>query len=456
MANTVFISYAGNDPQWPAETVHALGLELEKLGATVLLDQFFRERQDSPGKLPPVKWRDWMKAGIKKADRVICLASARYAQAVERDLNEDWGYGVAYESLKFIGTLYEDKGHNLKGIVTVRPDGSPTEQIPEDLRQTCPEYQWPKERIGLLEHAIGRRLNESGNGAAEPPPADANKQRIDDGLAAQAELALERLQAQPDFFKAIVAAVDRKVLAAAPREASGDPKPFIEWLSNTSRTHAQKVMWAVRKVLNKQPGYCADGDVQKAVIAVYMLCTLRWVERTALGDGTRVVTVPQFTSHLLAVLSVAFFGGRIEYARKDDDLQPLGVYRARPTKGESASTELLRAIYCELFAHDKDTLKIAQCDDDESVKKMEQGVRFQLNEIREVQDLGVTLIIDRSDAVLWAEWADKFEVIPFVVDKKITEAVFLIDHHELEHEIKALLRLLQHPGAARTAPESSS
>ena len=456
MANTVFISYAGSDPQWPAATVHALGLELEKLGATVLLDQFHLKRQAEPGKLSIVEWRDWMKDGLGKADRVICLISTQYAEAVTRDLKESWGYGVAYESLKLIGRLYEDKGHNGRWILTLRPDGMPLKEIPEDLRQTCPEYQWPRERIDVLEHAIGRRMNQSGNGAAELPAGDANTERIDDGLAAQAQLALTRLRGQPDFFKALVRNMSAEALAAAPRETRAAPESFVAWLAEASRDAAQEVMWAVRNALEDRPAFRTDRDMQKAAIAVYMLCALRWVDCTALPDGSRVVPVPTLGRNVLAVLSAALFGGHIEYALQTGTPQPLHLYDVRAPAGEAASANLLRAIYCALFADEPGALETARRDDEDPrvIDEMAQRLKSRLNDIRRRRKLNLTLVIDRAGPFLQAAWAPQLDVTPLVVDTQVAQTIFLLDPHQLDQEILEMLRLLQHPGTASASAES--
>ena len=59
-----------------------------------------------------------MKAALNQADRVLCLVSARYSQAVDRNLDDAWGLGVAYESLRLTSKLYSRKGHNDKWILT--------------------------------------------------------------------------------------------------------------------------------------------------------------------------------------------------------------------------------------------------------------------------------------------------------------------------------------------------
>lgn len=454
MAITVFISYAGRDPQWPSESVRALGLELEQLGATVLLDQFHLERQAEPGKLSAAEWRDWMSAALQQADRVICLVSARYAQAVGRDLEEAWGYGVAYESLKLLGRLYRKKGHNNKWILALRPDGASLDHIPEDLQDSCPEYQWPSERVAVLEHATKRHRREFDNNAEDPPAGDSNALPIEAGLVAQARLALVKLRDHPDFFGAIIRNKEGEVLDVAPPTARAEPGPFIQWLSEASLDDAQAVMWAVRTALEENPAFRSDCRVQEAAVAVYMLSALRWVQSTTMADdGSRVVAVPTLGRNVLAVLSAAFFGGRIQYAFQAGTPQPLHVYDVRAPIGEAAPVNLLRAIYGALFAEEYGALEIARRDDDDPnvIGEMVQRLQSRLNEIRRRRRLSFTLIIDRADAFQEAPWANKLDVTPFVVDEQLAQAVFLLKPHQLDQEINELMRQI-HPRAAE-APQ---
>ena len=459
---TVFISYAWSDPQWPSDLVREMGLELEKLGATVLLDQFRLERQAEPGKLSPAEGREWMSAALEQADRVLCLVSARYTQAVVRNLEDAWGFGVAYETLRLTGKLYRRKGRNGKWILTVRQDGAPFEHVPEDLRESCAEYQWPSEQRAVLEHAVGHRLHDVGSPPAQPPAADinanANAVSIETGLVAQAKIALLRLQAHPDLFSAIMRNKDGEHLDVAPPQARLAPGPFIQWLAGAGMEEAQAVMWAVRTALDDHPGLCSDSRVQDAAVSVYMLCALRWVERTPMADGSRVVTVPALGRNVMAVLSAAFFGGRIQYALQAGISQPLHVYDVRAPVGQAASANLLRAIYCALFADEYGALDVARRDDDDPkfIDEMVQRLQARLNEIRLRKKLGFTLIIDRADVFQQAPWADKLDVTPFTIDAQLSQAVFLLKPHQLDEEINHLLRQIQPLGAGSPPPPSSS
>lgn len=469
MAPTVFISYAGKDPHWPRETVRTLAIELERLGARVLLDQFHLERQAEPGNLPIAEWRDWMRAAVRDADRVICLVSARYAQAAERNIAEDWGYGVAYESQKLMSRLYQDKGLNFKRLLTLRPDGAPQAHVPEDWLDTCSHYQWPSELRTLLEHALIRRLTEAelngqagsqpvssgtpAEAAATPGARDAGLQA---GLSAQQSRARNLLGQQKGFFSALIRNKRGELLSVAPPDARAAPEPFVDWLAMASIDHAQEVMWAVRTALEDHAELRNDSQVQEAAVAVYMLCALRWVNGRPTLDGASAVTLPTLGRNVLAVLSAAFFDGCIEFIYEAGSATAQHVYNVSAPLGEAASINLLRAIYCELFRHDIKAIEIARCDNDDpkAIDEMLQRLESQLNEIRR-RKLGITLVIDRAEPYQSAAWAGNLKLTPFVLDDKLGKTMFLLQPHKLDQEIQHLLHLIQLASSPAPAPQAS-
>lgn len=472
MGSKVFISYAGRDPQWPAEVVRAMALTLEEFGATVLLDQLHLERQPIPGKLSTSEWRDWMTQALQTADRVVCLASERYEQATRRSLDEDWGYGVAFESLNLIAALYQQKGHNDKRILTVRPDGAPKHCVPLHMRDAVPDYQWPSERHQMLEHAVIRRLPAVEGARLEVSRGqDGEQNRVqeavapsfaaasaDAGLIAQARHAQLKLEAHRGLFDAVIVNPDGDLRQIAPAAAVAAPGPFVTWLAQASRDHAQQVMWAVRSALDHEPALCSHGAAQEAAVAVYMLCALRWVAGKPADDSATVVSVPTLGCNVLAVLSAAFFGGQIQYALKSGPAQPLHVYDVRAPAGESAGTNLLRAIYCALFADEAGALEVARRDDEDPkvVDEMLQRLRVRLNDIRSRRKLAFTLVIDRAQPFEEAAWKDRLGVKPFVLDRTLAKAMFLVDPHELDQEIQELLRQLRPLAAPALSSESAT
>ncbi len=269
-----------------------------------------------------------------------------------------------------------------------------------------------------------------------------------ESLAAQAKLALARLQGQPDFFKAIVHNIDDKVLAAVPREARAEPEPFVAWLAQAALNPAREVMWAVRDTLEDHAAFRTDGDVQKAAIAVYMLCALRWVDCKALPDGSRVVAVPTLGCNVLAVLSAALFGGRIEFALQNGTPQPVHLYDVRAPAGESPSTNLLRAIYDALFPERRDALENARRDDDDPqlIDELVERLTSRLSRIRR-RELNITLVIDSAEAFQHASWSHRLDLTPFAVDARVAETVFLIEQpHRLDQDIRDFLYLLRPAG----------
>lgn len=485
-----FISYAAGDPDWPADVVRRLGADLESLGVEVLLDQFHEARVRPPRDLSLGEWRSWMREGLLRADYVVCLASARYRQASDRDLADKSGYGVAYESLAIIDQLYREKGWNKGRVLTARPNGAARDDlVPVDLNHSdIVHYEWPRKRVRVLEHASNRlriefaacgvalpaedlsdpilaeakpaggadqlagAVEAPGPGVEPPTPVAAEdagaSTPLGVALEAQAGLASTKLADASQLFRAICVNRDGDVLTIAPPAAREVPSAFIDWLSNASLDHAREVMWAVRTALEDHPGLCADGAAQQAAIAVYMLCALRWVENTPTQKGDRAIAVPNLRHNVLAVLSAAFFGGRIQFTLQASSPRPMHVYDVRAPVGESASTNLLRAIYSELLADDMSALEVARRDDDDAslVEEMLQRIQTRLADIRR-RKLSFTLLIDRPDVYRDAAWAQALPCTPFAIDHRLAQDVFLVQPHALDEEINLLLRLVRAPGS---------
>lgn len=456
MAATVFISYASSDPQWPEHAVRSLGELLEQHGANVRLDLFHAERASPPGKMSPDQSREWMDQAIRDADRVICLVSARYAQAVKRNVAESWGYGVAYESQQLLAALYRAKGHNDKRVLTVRHDDAPEELVPEKLRDHCSHYQWPAEQKWVIEHATMARLT--------APPASAGESALrghtsSDVYALEAAQALDharittaRLKA-PDaapFYQLLQADLQRR--PGAPPWVGSVPADFVGGLSQSEPRWAREVMLAVRRVLKRGAPRPAD-PVRQAAVALYMLCAIRWVARPPAGQPGHAVLVPPLRPHALAVLSAAMFGGEVALVPDGAGrAQPMHHYQVSAAASADRQTSLLAALYAALLPDRMDATDVARRDSFPASERerLLGAVRVRLEDIRDVDQKSFTLVVNDGAAWDTADWASRLDASPFVLDPELSQDLFAMPPDELEAMVDELWRLIQAP--ATTPP----
>jgi hypothetical protein len=467
----VFISYAGRDPQWPDAVVRELGLALETAGAEVWLDQFHLERQAEPGKLSAAEWREWMTNALQVAERVVCLASDRYELATHRCIDEAWGYGVAFESLSLIATLYQRKGRNNKWILTVRPDGAPITCVPIHMRDTCPEYQWPSERPIVLSHACKAPVSEMVPAEAHQPiqaaiaraaplpeassqPSQARDECKDTQARLQTQATIDWL-AKPEaqsFWQAL-----QKDFQAQPETSSwanASPKALVEGMVAAEPAVARKVMLAVRRVLKKLGGKPTNPQC-RAAVALSMLCACRWVSRLPAAAPHQVVGVPSLRQHALAVLSASMFGGEVNLvADGRGGPRPQHLYDICPPAGDDAQTNLLAAIYTALFPDRMDATDIARKDSftEAERKRLVADLSVRLEDIREVDGSSFTLII--PDRATWAsaDWSGALDVSPFVLDPELSQDLFAMDPDQLEAMVHELWRQMHASEGTAAAP----
>lgn len=309
MAGSVFISYAAEDPDWPEATVRALALALKHRGAAVLLDLWHPPALGRI-KLSPDEWRRWMKACISDADRVICLASLKYVQAAERDIREEWGYGVAYESLRMIHKIYQNKGHNDGWILVALKDSADAHKcVPDEFQFSCPQFRCPQETPELIADAIRVAVD-----APVHLKSESKSEKLEYSILTSSEsLVVESLNDAPQFLRDVVDdACGRRIFQEdrMPRDAVS----LVNQLGACDKQVAQKVMLAVRRVLLKysKSNPKLSADISQAAVRLYMLCGTRWVRTSALKcTADTVVKVPDMLLNPIAVLSATLFGGSV-------------------------------------------------------------------------------------------------------------------------------------------------
>lgn len=461
---SVFISYAANDPDWPADQVRDLATALQQRGAVVLLDQIHQKQVGR--RLSIDEWRQWMRKWIHEADHILCLASPRYLKAAERDVDDPAGYGVAFESLRLIHQLYENKGHNDGRIVVVRRNGMAVKTVvPEDFRMDCPLYGLPQDQEDLLQD-LARPLEGSNPDATEEAKPDAghpgdDAPGPDDLIRRQESFAVEHLEAAPAFFDALKADV-RLRLPRLPWLA-GDASGFVQGLCSADKDLAHKLMWAVRRVLKKPGSPVVDDATRQAAIAVYMLCACRWTRPAELRTGSgRLVRVPQMLLNPLAVLSATLFGGGI-FLRPHKGNEPVAanVFEVRPVLGESPSVQLLREIYATLCPDEAAMLDQVRRDSTTEAEQrdMVSAIRARINDIRHVEESSLTLVVDCPAVFEEAAWAAELQLKAFARDPGLVEDLFVVSPGELHHEIKEFWRAVAKddrpaPSARATDPTS--
>jgi hypothetical protein len=449
---SVFISYAANDSDWPAEKVRRLGELLEALGVEVMLDQFYEQRMLPPRDPSIVEWQDWMRKCVAEADQVVCLSSARYLEGASRNVKQVWGYGVAFESLRMIQQLYRNKGVNDGRTLVVRREGLTLEgAVPEDLRYDCTQYEWPSKAVRAIEHATRLRRGEFpasatalmdrllGELPGEPhrtipedePPKWADGHRQD-------EVTIDRLTEAPTFFAALKRDMASRLAFRPYPWTQADALGFVVGLATADKTLARQVMLAVRRVLLRVPKPI-DELTRKGAVALYMSCACRWVnsEMPALPAG-KAIRVPQMAGLSTAVLSAVLFGGEISLVGGAAGPMAQHVYEVRTTAGESLSANLLRAIYVALHRGESSAREVARSDSDdpEQLKVLVARIRARIGQIQEVEESSFTLLLDQAEVFDGSAWSGTLGVQPFSLDPDLEADLFILSHHDLDAEIR--------------------
>jgi sulfatase modifying factor 1 len=150
MERQVFVSHAAGDPDWTQEAIEAVASAIRDAGVRVRLD-LWHERDMKRG-LSLSEWRGWMDQAIRGSTHILCLVSPRYLRLWERRPEDAGGFGVAFESIRLVHTLYLLKQCNEGRIFTLRPETHGFECIPPDLAVDCTAYRWGGDRAKLLSH----------------------------------------------------------------------------------------------------------------------------------------------------------------------------------------------------------------------------------------------------------------------------------------------------------------
>jgi hypothetical protein len=162
----VFISYANDDPDWPAGAVETLADRLLARSLKVDLDLLYRQEL---GREPAdSEWTDWAIARVGEATQVLCLVSPLYTERARQDRpNDPRGRGLAVEIEEIKQRLKRNKQRNLGEIFILKREGS---EIPPFLRGRCPEYVAP--------HGESMVLQALSHGAAAGDLADLIRRQL--------------------------------------------------------------------------------------------------------------------------------------------------------------------------------------------------------------------------------------------------------------------------------------
>jgi sulfatase modifying factor 1 len=150
MERQVFVSHAADDPDWTPEAIEAVASAIRDARIGVQLD-LWHERDMKRG-LSLSEWRTWMDDAIRHSTHILCLVSPRYLRLWERRPEDAGGFGVAFESIRLIHTLYLLKQRNEGRIFTLRPEAQGFDCIPPDLVLDCTAYRWAADRAKMLSH----------------------------------------------------------------------------------------------------------------------------------------------------------------------------------------------------------------------------------------------------------------------------------------------------------------
>lgn len=150
MERQVFVSHAADDPDWTPEAIETVASAIRDARIGVRLD-LWHERDMKRG-LSLSEWRTWMDDAIRHSTHILCLVSPRYLRLWERRPEDAGGFGVAFESIRLIHTLYLLKQRNEGRIFTLRPEAHGFDCIPPDLVLDCTAYRWAADRAKVLSH----------------------------------------------------------------------------------------------------------------------------------------------------------------------------------------------------------------------------------------------------------------------------------------------------------------
>ncbi len=169
MERHVFISYAAKDPAWTGEKVEELAASIKHAGIVVRLDAW--HERDARRLLSPNEWREWMADSLKQSTNVVCLMSELCSTLWERKEVDAGGFGVAFEFIRLVHTLYFQKQRNRGRILTLRLNENDYGHIPPDLAPDRPHYCWLTHRDVLISHLSRAGQDELGD-SNTPPRAD--------------------------------------------------------------------------------------------------------------------------------------------------------------------------------------------------------------------------------------------------------------------------------------------
>ena len=94
-----------------------------------------------------------MKACLDNKPLVLFLGSPLYVQRFDRDPLEPTDLGVAYESVKVVRRLYDNKQRNEGWLWCAVPDAlAPDACVPDELKDHCAPYSLPSKVDRLLAH----------------------------------------------------------------------------------------------------------------------------------------------------------------------------------------------------------------------------------------------------------------------------------------------------------------
>jgi formylglycine-generating enzyme len=176
MERQVFVSHAADDPDWTPEAIEAVAVAIRDAGIVVRLD-LWHEREMKRG-LSLSEWRSWMDDVIRSSNYILCLVSPRYLRLWERRPEDAGGFGVAFESIRLVHTLYLLKQRNDGRIFTLRPEASGYDCIPPDLVLDCTAYRWAVDRAKVLSHVGEAALPGHGASPGAPAPVPAVETRL--------------------------------------------------------------------------------------------------------------------------------------------------------------------------------------------------------------------------------------------------------------------------------------
>ena len=311
---------------------------------------------------------------------------------------------------------------------------------------------WKPPHVGMAPQATGACLAGSSsageasmmNRAEDPNPLRLHREHV--------ERLLADVAAKP-FLDALISALNRKGLCdPLPSSASDVARHFAachESMAEELMIAVRQGLWALREAGASTSA--ARGAAERAAAALYWLAACRLVNRQARREGEFLVSVPRVDispDMILAIISTALFGGRIEVRISETGLPvPEGLFKVDLIPGgeQHGLANFERAAYKALFPDKEETDRIIALGDGQLEERYRLRLLERFKTIKRVRETALTLVVNmmpESDGV--REFVHRHEIPVLGPATETTEVLLGLEPGQLEAGIQEFWGELEH------------